>query len=162
MILETNRLKIVSLSCDELVEYVKDHKGFVKGEEEEKKVWDYTVIPMLKAPIEEQIFYTFWCGYYEGTDVLQCGFLRPVNENGVVEIWMHVADEYMNKGFGTEGINALVDWIEGYSDVLFVGASIDKDNYASKKMVTKCGFEYGGEHKGVDIYYKKLKNIYNG
>lgn len=157
MILQSNRLKLVSLTYEELVEYVKEHKGFVKGDEEEKKVWDYTVVPMSTAPIEEQIFYTFWCGFYEGVDILQAGFLRPVNENGVVEIWMHVDERYMNKGFGTEAINALVSWADSFKDILFVGASIDKDNFASKKMVCKCEFEYGGEHKGVDIFFKKLK-----
>ena len=43
----------------------------------------------------------------EGEDILQAGFLRPVNEHGVVEIWIHVKEEYMGKGFGTEAIKAL-------------------------------------------------------
>ena len=70
MILESERLKIVSLDYESLVEYVKGHKGFVNGDEEEKKVWDYTVLPMSEAPIEEHLFYTFWCGIYEEEDIL--------------------------------------------------------------------------------------------
>jgi len=157
MILNTNRLKIVSLSHEELVDYVRGHKGFVKNDEDEKKVCDYTVTPMGNAPESEHLFYTFWCGFYEGEDILQAGFLRPVNEHGVVEIWIHVKDEYMNKGFGSEVIKALTNWCEGFEDIKFVGASIDIDNYASKRMVEKCGYEYGGVHKEVDIYYFKFQ-----
>ena len=156
MILNTNRLKIVSLAYDELVEYVKDHKGFIKDDEAENKVWDYTVLPMEDAHESDHLFYTFWCGFYEGKDILQAGFLRPVNEHGVVEIWIEVSKEYMNKGFGTEAMKALVGFAKEYENIKFVGASIDLDNYSSKKMVTKCGFEYGGEHKGVDIYFLRF------
>lgn len=156
MILYTERLKIVSLTYDELFDYVIGHNGFVTGDEEEKKVLDYTVFPMSKAPEKEHLFYTFWCGYYEGEDILQAGFLRPVNEHGVVEIWIHVKEGYMNKGFGTEAIKALVEFAKDYEDIRFVGASIDTDNYASKKMVEKSGFEYGGVHQGVDIYFYKI------
>jgi len=157
VILNTNRLKIVSLSYEELVEYVVGHKGFVKTSDDEKKVWDYTIVPMGEADESHHLFYTFWCGIYDGKDILQAGFLRPVNENGVVEIWIHVQDEYMNKGFGSEVIKALTEWCEQFEDIKFVGASIDMDNFASKRMVAKCGYEYGGEHKGVDIYYFKFK-----
>ena len=62
----------------------------------------------------------------------------------------------MNKGFGTEAIKAMVQFAKDNGDIDFVGASIDTDNLASKRMVEKCGFEYGGIHKEVDIYYFKF------
>ena len=70
MILNTNRLKIVSLSYEELFDYVINKKGFVKTDEDERKVWDYTVIPMRDADEKDHLFYTFWCGFYEGEDIL--------------------------------------------------------------------------------------------
>jgi len=156
MILHTNRLKLVSLTYDELVEYVKEQRGFIKDDDAENKVWDYTVLPMSNAPESDHLFYTVWCGIYEGKDILQCGFLRPVNENGVVEIWIEVDKDYMNLGFGAEAMNGLIEWANSFKEILFVGASVDIDNYASKRMVTKCGFEYGGEYKGVDVYFLKF------
>ena len=59
---------------------------------------------MRDADEKDHLFYTFWCGIYDGKDILQAGFLRPVNENGVVEIWIHVKEEYMGKGFGRRKI----------------------------------------------------------
>ena len=41
---------------------------------DERKVWDYTVIPMRDADEKDHLFYTFWCGFYEGEDILQAGF----------------------------------------------------------------------------------------
>lgn len=157
MILNTNRLKIVSLSYEELFDYVINKKGFVKTDEDERKVWDYTIIPMRDADEKDHLFYTFWCGFYEGEDILQAGFLRPVNEHGTVEIWIHVKDEYMGKGFGTEAIKALTEFAKGYEKIDYVGASVELDNHASKRMLIKSGFEYGGVHKEVDIFYFNTK-----
>ena len=159
MILNTNRLKLVSLSHKELVEYVLGHNGFVKTDEDERKVWDYTVIPMFEAEKKDHLFYTFWCGFYEGEDILQVGFLRPVNEHGVVEIWIHVKDGYMNKGFGSEAIRALTEWCRNFEDIKFVGASVEQDNIASKTMLTKCGYEYATDNLGMNIYFYTLKNL---
>lgn len=158
MILETERIKLLSLDYEQLVDYVKGHKGFIKTDEDEKKVWGYTVVPMSEAPIGEHLFYTIWRGYYNGEDILQMGLLRPVNENGVVEIWVHVKDEYMNRGFGSEAIYGMVNWCRRFDEIDFVGASVEPTNKASEKMLLKCGFEYGGIHKDVNIFYFRLKN----
>lgn len=158
MIIETERLKLLSLTYEELIDYVKGHKGFIKGGDEEKKVWDYTVVPMSEAPIEEHLFYTIWRGYFEGEDIVQVGFLRPVNELGVVEIWCHVKEGYMNRGFGTEAMKGLIEWAKQFDDIEFVGASAEPQNLSSKRMIEKCGLKYECDNLGMNIFFIQMKN----
>jgi len=158
MILQSERLKIVSLSFNELVDYVTSRKGFVKSEDDEMKVWEKTIIPMSNDKIENHPYYTFWVGYLDGKDILQVGVLAPVNEYGVVEIWVEVNEQYRGNGFGGEAMTALIEWLRNNEKVLFVGASIEPSNEASRKMTLKCGFEYACDTLGMNIFFYNMKN----
>lgn len=158
MILRTDRLNIVSLNYEQAKDYTEEKRGFIKTDENKKEVMDYTIIPMSEAPVFEHLFYTIWIGFYEGKDILQCGFLRPVNEHKVVEIWIHVNDECQNQGFGSEAITALVEWAKTSEKIDFVGASVEELNEASKRMLLKCGFEYACISQEMEIYFYTLKN----
>lgn len=153
----TERLNIVPLDYMELVRYIGEREGFIKTDEDERKVYEYTVQPMLAEPKHRHLFYTIWLGYDKQEPVVECGFLRPVNEHGVVEIWTEVKEDKRGKGYGTEAINGLSEWAKTDERIKFIGASVEPDNDISKAMLTKCGFLYACDNQGMNIFYKTLK-----
>lgn len=155
--IRTERLNIIPLPYMELVRHIAKHDGFIKNDEDEKKVYEYTVIPMLSEDDEQKhLFYTIWLAYNKGKVVVECGFLRPVNEHGVVEIWLDVIEGYREKGYGTEAVKGMVEWVKD-KGVGFVGASIEPENKASQKVFLKNGFQYACDNQGMNIYFKTIK-----
>lgn len=157
--IKTERLLIRPLSYYELVSRVYSKIGLVTNDEEKDKVIDYTLKPMKEAKESEHIYYTFWVGEDNGKEVLEVGFLRPPNEQGVLEIWCHTRPEFMNNGYGTEAIKGLTKWATSNEKVRFVCAGIDKDNKPSMRMIQKAGFYYLTETNNQFVFNFNIKNI---
>lgn len=152
----TERLEIKPLNYIELIKYIHSRNWHIKTDEDERKIYEYTVKPMLEEPEEKHLFYTFWHGFYEGEHILDIGLLRPPNEHKVVEIWCHVDENYWGQGFGTEAIIAFTDWCDGIEGIDFVGASVEPSNEASKKMLLKSGYKYATDNLGMNIFFANL------
>ena len=82
-----------------------------------------------------------------------------------VEVGYVIGQDYWNKGYTTEALKRVISYFfeeEKFSKIL-VGH--DKDNYASKCVIKKCGFEYVGTHEapnnynphGISLYYELKK-----
>lgn len=150
--IKTERLIIRPLHYYELVSRVYSHTGAVSAIEEEQNIVKGTLIPMSKAPEEDHIYYTFWVGYDKGEEVVEVGFLSPPDYRKGLEIWCYTNKQFMNKGYGTEAIKGLVKWTTS-KDIDFVCASVNVDNFASKKMLEKSGFKYFSKtHSNMDAY----------
>jgi len=155
--IRTERLNIIPLPYMDLVRYIQKREGFIKTDEDELKVYDYTVKPMLEEDDEHKhLFYTIWLGYHKGEKIVECGFLRPVNEYGVVEVWIEVKDNERGKGYGKEAINGLSEWAKRENSIKFIGASVEPINKQSKKMLEKCGFQYALDNQGMNIFFKEI------
>lgn len=103
-----------------------------------------------------------------------CG-LRPYDsENNILELGVHIKDEYWGKGFALEACLAVIEYaFEVYGvDALFAGHN--PKNSASAKMLKKLGFKYthdeyyaptGLYHPSYLMikqdYKSKVKNYYN-
>ena len=155
----TERLHIVPLNYEELISRVYSFSGMITNEEEQKNVINYTLIPMKGKSEMEQMFYTFWLAYFEGKEVLECGFLCPPTIHKVVELFCYTRPEFQKQGFGTEAIKGLVRFSESFGDIKFVCASVDKDNKPSQKMFLKNGFYYLADTpQGMMVFNKQIKN----
>ena len=69
---------------------------------------------------------------------------KPPTADGVVEIAYGIDPEYQGKGFATEAAQALVDFALGSGRVRVVCAHTLADAEASKRVLTKCGFQHVG------------------
>ena len=153
----TPRMTIRPLNYYELLSRVYSNVGHVKDEEGRQNVLRYSVEPMKKAPEELHKFYTFWVGEDKGEEVLECGYICPPTEHKVMEVFCYVRPEYQGKGYGTEAIKGLTRFAEAF-DVRFVCASVDKENKASKKMMTKAGYYYLTDTpQGMMVFNKKIQ-----
>lgn len=157
--IRTERLHIVPLSYEQLVSRVYSYSGMITNDEEQQNVIQYSLKPMSKAPESQHFWYTFWLGFYNGKEVLECGFLCPPTEHKVVEVFCYTRPEFQKRGFGTEAIKGLVKFATAFKDINYVCASVAKDNIPSQKMFLKNGFEYLTEMKnGMNVYNLTLKN----
>ncbi len=74
--------------------------------------------------------------------------------NGQVMIGYSILDQYQRQGYGSEAVNALVNWAFAHPSVLRIVAETFPDNTASISLLEKCGFEYSGKgfEKGTIRY----------
>ena len=65
--------------------------------------------------------------------------------NGEVMIGYSVIEPYQRQGYGSEAVNALVNWAFAHQSVLRIVAETLHENKASISLLEKCGFEYSGK-----------------
>jgi RimJ/RimL family protein N-acetyltransferase len=80
-----------------------------------------------------------------GAAIGRCGFKGPPDADGVVEIAYGVDPDHREKGYATEAVEALVNFVFGSARVLVVRAHTLPEANASTRVLTKCGFRYIGE-----------------
>jgi [ribosomal protein S5]-alanine N-acetyltransferase len=79
-----------------------------------------------------------------GAEVGQCGFKGPPVD-GVVEIAYAIDPAHQRKGYATEAAQALYDLASSREDIRLVTAHTLPHGHASKRVLTKCRFNYVGE-----------------
>jgi RimJ/RimL family protein N-acetyltransferase len=79
-----------------------------------------------------------------GTTVGSCAFKGPPDSSGVVEIAYGVKPEHQGKGYATEAAAGLVKYAFA-SGVHTVRAHTLREDNASTRVLTKCGFANIGE-----------------
>lgn len=79
-----------------------------------------------------------------GMAVGMCSFKGPPVD-GVVEMAYGIEPEHEGNGYATEVARALVDFATSRADVRIVRAHTLPNAAASKRVLTKCGFECAGE-----------------
>jgi len=152
-------LHIVPLNYFELLSRVYSYSGMITNDEEQTNVIEYTLKPMKNAPQWEHRFYTFWIGYFNGIEILECGYICPPTEHHVVEVWCYTKPEFQRQGFGTEAIKGLVRFSTAFKEIHHVCASVAKDNLPSQKMLEKSGFYFLQEMgNGMLCYNNQIKN----
>jgi len=88
----------------------------------------------------------------DGTIMGACGFItqeKPVPELGY---WLGV--EYWGKGYATEALHALIDYMFNEFDHPALQAGARVTNPASRRVLEKCGFQW----TGVGLYRIKAIN----
>lgn len=154
--IETNRIKLVCNTYEEMCisrdmgdELATDfvsaydyHKELIKKDEFKEK---------------DLIWFRLWNIVHKNDDKCIGGicFKGPANENGEVEAGYGIADEYQNKGYGTEAISKITEWALQQEGIKAVIAETEKDNIASHKLLKKVGYQLCNETE--ENYYWKYE-----
>jgi len=158
-LIRTDRLHIIPLTYEQLVSRVYSFSGMITNEEEQENFIKYALKPMKEAPEKDRFWFTSWVGYYEGQEVLECGFICPPTEHKVVEVFIYTKPEFQKQGFGTEAVKGLVRLCTAYHNIKYVCASIAKDNIPSQKLFEKSGFYFLQDmDNGMKCYNQILNN----
>ena len=73
------------------------------------------------------------------------GFKGKPTSDGTVEIGYSVLKEFQNLGYGTEAVQALIDWAFNHSEVQRVIAETLPELKPSQRLLEKCHFKNIGE-----------------
>ena len=141
--LSYNELKKYVLSPDELAEELGLRPSQSLMDKETRDAILNDLLPFMGDPLKKPLFYTLWI-MIEKSDKSVIGALCFHGEpdlNGEVEIGYGTDDGYRNKGYMTEAIAGLVEWIKTQKEVRRVKAETEPDNLSSVKVLENNGFE---------------------
>lgn len=156
--IRTKRLHIRPLNYYETICRVYSHTGMVTDDEKENNFVQYSITPMSTASEEDIKWYTIWDAEFEGERVLECGFICPPTEHKLVEVWVYASPKHMNRGYGTEAVSGLLKFASAYG-VKWACATVDKDNKASQRMLSKSGFNYLDDApNGMMVFLTRINN----
>jgi RimJ/RimL family protein N-acetyltransferase len=81
-----------------------------------------------------------WLVTLDETVIGDCGTLGGVDLSGDVEIGYGLAAPYRGRGYGTELVRGLADWLRGQPGVRRVVAGTLVDNVPSRRVLERVGF----------------------
>jgi RimJ/RimL family protein N-acetyltransferase len=93
-----------------------------------------------------------WLVVAEGRVVGDCGVHGPISDTGAVEIGYGLAAPERGRGYGTEVVALLGDWLLDQPLVRVVLAEVEPGNVASRRVLEKAGFVYEADLPGGVSY----------
>ncbi|MGE7689461.1 GNAT family N-acetyltransferase [Lysinibacillus sp. NPDC097214] len=148
--LSTKRLRIIPLNAKYLELLINEEKTLeielsVSGnkvflDEELRQALKFRLSKVLEDE-ENYIWYTNWVIVSKEQNCIVGGIMLKglPNEQGEVVIGYYTFPQYQGKGYMTETVRMLKDWLLRQSNVKYVIADTDKNNIASHKVLQKAG-----------------------
>lgn len=166
--IETTRLKIIPLTYQQLVLYLsaedkfeKDHGLTVTGRvvaPEVKDMVERFTLPHMKLVYgDNYLFYTFWIAIDNSSKIIvaELGFKGIPNNKGEIEIGYGTMPRQQSKGYMTEAVAGMIQWVSGRADVEYVLAETNENNHASIRVVQKNGFVQFAKKREM-LWWRKL------
>jgi [ribosomal protein S5]-alanine N-acetyltransferase len=166
--IETKRLLIKPLSSDELKKLIEspsdlaDEMGLIPSQslidKEARNAILNDLLPNLSDPEKDASFYTMWIVIEKLKKAIIGGicFHGEPDENGEVEIGYGIDNNYMNKGYMTETISGIINWIRNKKEVRIIKAETDSSNISSIRVLEKNGFELVQQNDNMIILKLEL------
>jgi ribosomal-protein-alanine N-acetyltransferase len=73
------------------------------------------------------------------------GFKGPPDKNSVVEVAYGIDEEHQGKGYATEAVHGILEFVSKQTQVSVVRAHTLPSKNASTAVLEKCGFQFLGE-----------------
>jgi [ribosomal protein S5]-alanine N-acetyltransferase len=154
---ETERLILRPLTYEQLMKYAKCDNSLetelnLNGtsrtiSEELNEALEQTILPNVADKSKDYLYSTIWTAISKTENKMVgdiCIYGEP-NADGEIEIGYGTYDEFQNKGFMTEIVKGIIDWVKTQIKVKSIIASTDKTNGASFKVLEKNNFTKIGE-----------------
>jgi [ribosomal protein S5]-alanine N-acetyltransferase len=166
--IETKRLLIKPLSYDELKKLIEspsclaEDMGLISSNSLiDKEAGDAILndlLPNLSDPEKDASFYTMWIVIEKSKKAIIGGicFHGEPDEKGEVEIGYGIDNGYMNKGYMTETIGGIINWIRNNKEVRIIKAETDSSNISSVRVLEKNGFELVQQNDNMIILKLEL------
>jgi RimJ/RimL family protein N-acetyltransferase len=81
----------------------------------------------------------------------ECNF-HHIHQHVHSDVGIFLLPEYVGKGFGTDAMNALVDFGFGELGLVRIGLQVDPDNERAIRSYEKCGFTREGVLRSVRLH----------
>jgi len=165
--IETERLILRPLTYEQLIKYAKCDNSLETElnlnktsrtiSTELNEALEQTILPNVADKNNNYLYSTIWTAISKTEHKMVgdlCIYGEP-NANGEIEIGYGTYDEFQNKGFMTEIVKGIIDWVKTQIKVKSIIASTDKSNAASYKVLEKNNFIKIGE--GETLFNWKLE-----
>ncbi|MGE7949422.1 GNAT family N-acetyltransferase [Lysinibacillus sp. NPDC093688] len=148
--LSTKRLRLIPLTAKYLDLLINEEKTLeielsvssneVFLDEELRQALKFRLLKVLEDE-ENYIWYTNWVIVSKEKNCIVGGVMLKglPNEQGEVVIGYYTFPQYQGKGYMTETVRMMKDWLLRQSNVKYVIADTDKNNIASHKVLQKAG-----------------------
>lgn len=166
--LETQRLILQPLSCEQLVKYIQCDNSLEEElklkktpriiSPELKEALTQTILPNVADKTRNYLYSTLWTVISKAYNnmVGDLCFKGEPNTKGEIEIGYGTYDEFQGRGLMTEAVGGIIEWAKSQSSVKSIVASTDKSNLASSKVLLKNNFIQTGE---TETEYKWILNL---
>ncbi|MBA4153671.1 GNAT family N-acetyltransferase [Flavobacterium sp.] len=155
--IETERLILKPLTYEQLIKYIKCDNSLEKElnlnetsriiSPELKEAFEQTILPNVADKTKNYLYSTLWTAILK-TENKMVGDLCIVGEpnaNGEIEIGYGTYGEFQNKGYMTEIVGGIIEWVKSQPKVKSIIASTVKTNIASYKVLENNKFVKIGE-----------------
>lgn len=174
IILETERLKLIPLSLENLQEGQINKKKMDKSlglnsnisnlNDFMKKIYKIKIDKILKDR-ENYLFYTYWLIVLKESNhiVGEVGFKNIPNDIGEIEVGYGLEEDNWGKGYMAEGLKELIRWAFelSHQKVLTIIACTNKDNKRSQRVLERMNMKIYKEDDNLfwfkHDYINKLK-----
>ncbi|MGE8034389.1 N-acetyltransferase [Lysinibacillus sp. KCTC 33748] len=148
--LSTKKLRVIPLNAKYLDLLINEEKTLeielsvssneVFLDEELRQALKFRLSKVLEDE-ENYIWYTNWVIVSKEKNCIVGGIMLKglPNEQGEVVIGYYTFPQYQGKGYMTETVRVMKDWLLSQSHVKYVIADTDKNNIASHKVLQKAG-----------------------
>jgi [ribosomal protein S5]-alanine N-acetyltransferase len=167
--IETKRLIIKPLTCDELKKYIDSPNELAEDlelipsqtmiDKETKNAIINDLLPNITDPKKDWMFYTMWIIIEKSKKAIVGGicFHGEPDEKGEVEIGYGTDNEYRNKGIMTETIAGLIQWTINNNKVKVIKAETNFENISSVRVLEKNDFKVYQHNDNSVILRLELK-----
>lgn len=172
--LDTQRLRIIPLTLEQLKIYKENHNKFEKSlglnltekveldrnlERDIIGAWDFWFDKVEKNPFS-YTWYTRWEIILkdENRIIGTCGFKGMPDEKGEIEVGYFIHPAYQNKGYMTEALKEMIRYAFLHPGVKTITAETPTDNFPSQQVLIKNGFNNVFEKN--NYYYWKLSRSF--
>ncbi|MFC9540912.1 GNAT family N-acetyltransferase [Lysinibacillus sp. NPDC056959] len=163
--ISTNRLRLIPLNAKCLELLINEEKTLeielsvssneVFLDEELRQALMFRLSKVLEDQ-ENYIWYTNWVIVSKEKNCIVGGIMLKglPNEQGEVVIGYYTFPQYQGKGYMTETVRLMKDWLLSQSNVKYVIADTDKNNIASHRVLQKAGATLYSESE--ELYFWKF------
>ncbi len=155
--IETERLILKPLNYEQLLKYIKaDHslehelrlnKTLRSISPELKEALEDSILPNVSDPAKNYLYVTLWTIILkdENKMVGDLCFMGEPNIDGEIELGYGTYIEFQKKGYMTEAVGRILQWVKTQPEVRKVLASTEKLNTASHGILQKNNFSQVSE-----------------
>jgi len=152
-ILETDRLRIIPLTHNQLINYLQTDGSLEEELDVEplkRKIgielidaFETIILPAVGNPSKNFLFSTLWTIIDKERRVMVGDFCfkGEANTDGEVEIGYGIYPQFQKKGYMTEAVGVICQWAFEQNRVASVLAETNNTNTASQKVLMKNGFK---------------------
>ncbi len=104
--------------------------------------------PQVSQDVKLNRWFIRWIILQETKEVVgSISFHSKPDSNGMIEIGLGIAPEFQNRGYATEALVAMWNWVATQPKVKTLRYTVSPENGPSQKIIAKFGFT----HVGVQI-----------